>query len=340
MRDFAYAVAADVTEAVEALADPDVAVIAGGTELLNWMRLGIATPARLLDIGSLPDLRVIAVDGDPTAAGATLQIGALATLGDVARDPLVDRHAASVAQAARAAASVQVRNRATIGGNVLQRTRCPYFRAETPMPWPCNKRDPGSGCTARDGYQDHHAIFGWTDSCVAVHPSDPAVALAALDAEVEVEGPGGPRRVAMVDLLVTQEQAAAGGDPDRESTLMADELIVGYAIPIRPAARSAYVKVRERASYEYALVSAAATVELGDGVVQRAAIALGSVAQRPWRLPVAEAALSGGRLDAETVREAVAAAMSDARPLPGNGFKVAMARDAAVRAVLAAAASR
>ena len=197
-----------------------------------------------------------------------------------------------LADACLKAASAQIRNRATIGGNVLQKTRCAYFRAEAPLPWGCNKREPGTGCAARHGLNERHAIFGWTDACVAVQPSDPLVALAALDAEVELLGREGRRTLRVADLHLTQEEAEQeGGDAARlETRLQPGEIIVAYHLPIREGQRSAYVKVRERASYEYALVSAAAVLSLTNGTIGRAAIALGSVAQKPWRLAAAEAA--------------------------------------------------
>ena len=189
MIDFAYARADSRAAAVAALADDHAAVLAGGTELLNWVRLGIAAPERVVDIGGLDELRGITRDGE-----ASLRIGALTTLNEIGEHPLVVAHAGALASACLQAASAQIRNRATLGGNVLQRTRCAYFRAEEPVPWPCNRRAPGSGCAALEGLHERHAIFGWTDECVAVQPSDPAVALAALDADGRRRRPGGPAR--------------------------------------------------------------------------------------------------------------------------------------------------
>jgi xanthine dehydrogenase YagS FAD-binding subunit len=330
VKNFGYARATDVDAAVAALGQPETSVIAGGTELLNWMRLGIAEPERVVDIGRIDELRGLDRVGDE------LVIGARATLNEVGAHPLTDRFAGALASACRQAASVQLRNRATLGGNVLQRTRCPYFRTESPVPWPCNKRDPGSGCASLAGRHERQAVFGWTPDCVAVHPSDPAVALAALDAEVDVTGPGGHRSIAMGEFLLTQAEAAERGDGGRENQLAPDELIVRYRLPIRPNEASAYVKIRERASYEYAIVSAAASVELAGTGIARARIALGSVAQRPWRLPAAERALAGQPLTRDSVLPIVDAALADANPLPQNAFKVVMARHAAVRALLLA----
>jgi xanthine dehydrogenase YagS FAD-binding subunit len=318
MNDFGYARADSRSAAVAAIADDHAVVLAGGTELLNWVRLGIAAPERVVDIGGLDDLRGITRDGD------ALRIGALATLNDVGEHPLVVAHAGALASACLQAASAQIRNRATLGGNVMQRTRCAYFRAEEPVPWPCNRRAPGSGCAALAGLHERHAIFGWTDECVAVQPSDPAVALAALDAVVDVVGPAGPRAIPMTEFHLTPQEAGL-----RENRLDPGELIVGYRIPIEQAGQ-AYVKIRERASYEYAIVSAAAVV----GATAR--VALGSVAGKPWRLP--------DIVDVQLTREAllpvVERGMADATPLPRNGFKVTMARNAAVRAVLTAGDAR
>jgi len=335
MRDFAYARAGSAASAVAALDGPRTSVIAGGTELLNWFRLGIAAADRVVDIGGLDDLRGITSDGDE------LRIGALATLNEIGEHPLVTRTAGALASACLQAASAQIRNRATIGGNVLQRTRCPYFRAEEPLPWPCSKRAPGTGCASLAGRHERQAIFGWTADCVAVQPSDPAVALAALDAQAEVLGPGGPRTIPMREFHLTQQEAAELGDPARETRLGPDELITGYRIPARADEGQAYVKVRERASYEYAIVSAAAAVRstgnrsTGNRIAA-ARVALGSVAQRPWRLDAAEAGLPGTPLTREALVPVIERALAAAAPLPQNGFKVIMARNAAVRALLLA----
>ena len=333
MRDFAYARADTAESVVGTLDDAGTSVIAGGTELLNWFRLGITAADRVVDIGGLDELRGIDRDGDD------LRIGALATLNEIGEHPLVTGMAGALASACLQAASAQVRNRATIGGNVLQRTRCPYFRAEEPLPWPCNKRDPGSGCTSLAGRHERQAIFGWTPDCVAVQPSDPAVALAALDARAEVLGPAGPRTIPMREFHLTQREAAVLGEPVRENRLGPDELITGFRLPASTDGQ-AYIKVRERASYEYALVSAAAAVQLAGDQIAAARVALGSVAQRPWRLGGAEAELPGTPLTREALTPVIERAMADATPLPQNGFKVTMARNAAVRALLTAGGAR
>ncbi len=349
MRDFAFARATALPQAVAALADGAVA-IAGGTELLNWMRLGIADADAVVDIGRLAELRGITVQGD------VLRIGALATLNEVGESELVRTAAPVLAQACLKAASAQLRNLATIGGNALQKTRCPYFRVEAAdpgaLPWPCNKRAPGTGCAARDSGYARLALFGGTDECVATQPSDPAVALAALDATVHVAGAAGTREIPMTDFHLTQQEAArvhpplAGGPGGPrgdgasvgvENRLRRGELIVAYSLPIDDVSRhSAYLKVRERESYEYALVAVAAAVALDGARIRAARIALGSVAQKPWRLTPAETALAGQTLDASTIDRALEAALAAARPPAGNEFKVVLARHAARRALLAA----
>ena len=207
------------------------------------------------------------------------------------------------------------------------------------MPWPCSKRDPGSGCGSLAGRHERQAIFGWTQDCVAVQPSDPAVALAMLDAQADVLGPAGPRTIPMREFHLTQREAADVGQPMRETRLEPGELITGYRLPAS-ADGQAYVKVRERASYEYAIVSAAAAVRLDRGLITAARVALGSVAQRPWRLTAAEAELPGTPLTREALIPVIERAMADAVPLPQNGFKVLMARNAAVRALLTAGGAR
>jgi xanthine dehydrogenase YagS FAD-binding subunit len=329
MRDFSY-VAAQAVEDAFGTDGAEVMAIAGGTELLNWLRLGVSAPEQLIDIGRLEPLRAIRREGE------TLVVGALATLNEVGEHPDIRAHARALSQACLAAASAQVRNRATLGGNVLQKTRCAYFRAEAPLPWGCNKRAPGSGCAARHGLNERHALFGWTDDCVATQPSDPLTALAVLDAEVELQGPSGPRRLPVRELHLTQEEAAQSGPAaaaQLETRLQPGEIIVGYRIPTgRP--RSAYVKVRERASYEYALVAAAAAVDLDGGRIADARVVLGSVAQKPW--PLATDALKGLTPTREAVLPALREALSAARPLEHNRYKIPMAAAAAMRAIVEA----
>ena len=341
MHDFAYARATDLTQAVAALADGAVA-IAGGTELLNWMRLGIADTDAVVDIARLAELRGITLEGD------VLRIGALATLNEIGESEQVRTTAPVLSQACLEAASAQLRNLATIGGNVLQKTRCPYFRVEAAaagaMPWPCNKRAPGTGCAARESGYARLALFGGTDECVATQPSDPAVALAALDATVHVAGANGPREIPMTDFHLTQEEARRAHPSQGhaasvilENRLRRGELIVAYSVPVGDVSRrSAYLKVRERESYEYALVAVAAAVALDGARIRAARIALGSVSQKPWRLTPAETALAGQTLDESSVDRALEAALAAARPPAGNEFKVLLARNAARRALLTA----
>jgi xanthine dehydrogenase YagS FAD-binding subunit len=289
---------------------------------VNWLKEGITVADRLIDITRLPLGTV-----ETTENG--LRLGSLARMADVAAHPVVAEDYPVLAESLLLSASPQLRTMATIGGNLLQRTRCPYFRAETLLP--CNQRSPGSGCAALDGDTSSHAIFGWTPECVATHPSDLAVALTALDAGVILRSSDGTRTVPVRDLY---------RQPDaRRQQLIAvepDELIVAITVPGR-SRQSCYLKVRERVSYEFAIVSAAAVIELDGSTIAGARVALGGVAHRPWRLPEAEDALIGVPITAKAaVRDAVARSFTEARPLPGNGFKVELAQRAAVRALRAA----
>jgi xanthine dehydrogenase YagS FAD-binding subunit len=325
MIPFAYARAESVDEAIHNGARADTAFLAGGTELLNWMRLRIAAPERVLDISQLAGL-----DGIETVPDGGLRIGALVRLSEAAVHETVVRDYPVLSQAILKAASPQLRNLATIGGNLMQKTRCAYFRAQEALP--CNKRKPGSGCSALHGLNDAHAIFGWTDACVATQPSDIAPALAALDAIVIVRHGAGERRLAAAEFHNLPERS-----PWNDNVLCHGELITAIELSA-PARRSAYVKVRERESYEYAVVSAAVALEIEGSAIDRARIALGSVAHRPWRLTNAERRLSGIELtDRAALRAALDAAFADARPLAHNAFKIPLARSAAVRAIEAAA---
>lgn len=331
MKAFSFARATEPQQVVAALADPGTQIIAGGTELLNWMRLGIAAPERLVDIGKLHTLDGI------TRSKRRISIGALTRLNEIGEHADVRQYATTLGQACLKAASAQIRNRATIGGNVLQRTRCAYFRSEAPVPWECNKRRPSSGCAAISGLNERHAIFGWTKDCAAVHPSDPAIALACLDAEIELLGPRGRRSVPFRNFLLTQAEAEkVGSSAQTESRLMPGEMIIAFHIEVRSDERSVYLKVRERESFEYAIVSAAAALRLEADRIVTVRIALGSVAQRPWRLLDAERALVGMRLAREEIAPVIEAAMADAKTLPHNGYKATLARNAAIRALLMA----
>jgi xanthine dehydrogenase YagS FAD-binding subunit len=311
-----------VSEAVSAAAQPDTTVIAGGTEVLNWLKEGIITPARLLDISRLPELDRI----DADASG--LRIGALARMSDVAAHATVRQQYPAISEALLASASPQLRHMASMAGNLLQRTRCPYFRAETELP--CNKRHPQTGCSALQGEDRNLAIFGWSEHCLATHPSDVAVALAALDAKLHVQSAAGTRQIPLVDFHRLPENA-----PERDNVLTPGELVLVIEVPASAVARrSYYLKLRERASYEFALVSAAAAVELENRVIKSARLALGGVASKPWRLTLAEQALRGLSIkDTAGLRRALAADFALAKPGKHNGFKVEWAQRAALRAL-------
>ncbi|HEX2451140.1 MAG TPA: xanthine dehydrogenase family protein subunit M [Gemmatimonadales bacterium] len=325
MQAFAYARPTSVAQAVASGTEPDAAFLAGGTELLNWLRLGISAPKRVLDISRLEGL-----DRIELLPGGGLSIGALVRLSDAAQHEAVLRDYPVLSQAILKAASPQIRNLATIGGNLLQRTRCPYFRAEETLP--CNKRVPGSGCSALHGINDRHAIFGWTEDCVATQPSDPAVALAALDAVVVTARPEGERRIPATEFHTLPDRR-----PQDHNLLRQGELITAIELPA-PAPRSEYLKIRERESYEYATVSAAAALEMDGSTIRRARIALGSVAHRPWRLTAAESRLAGMDIGhREALREALQVSFADARPLSHNAHKIPLARNAALRVIEMAA---
>jgi xanthine dehydrogenase YagS FAD-binding subunit len=317
---FRYAKPADLSSALTAIRDPATRVLAGGTELLNWMRDGLDAPRQVVDITGLPlDFVEVSERG--------LRIGALARMSTVGAHPDVRRDYPVLAQSLELAASPQIRNLGTMGGNLLQRTRCPYFRSETPLP--CNKRAPDTGCSARHGENRQHAIFGWSEACVATHPSDLAVALAALDAVVHVVGAGGERAIPATDFHRLPED-----DPRRETVLGAGELISGIEVPSAPStARSYYLKVRERTSYEFAMVSAAVTLELDGRSIRGARIALGGVAHKPWRLADAERSLRGVPYEHAAMAAAVDGAFGAARPLEQNRFKIRLAKHAVVRAL-------
>src|SRR5207244_4281820 len=287
MHPFTHSRAADPAAAIAAQAqDPHLAFIAGGTDLLGLMKDRAALPDRLLDINGLPHMARIEVLRD-----GGVRIGALARMSDVAADEEIRRRFPVIAESLLFAASGQLRNMASMGGNIMQRTRCAYFRDEDDLP--CNKRRPGSGCSALHGINRNHAVFGWSDACVATHPSDLAVALAAMDAVVIVRGPTGQRSINFPDF-----HRLPGSTPERDNVLERGDLIVAIEVPARPEGRAShYLKVRDRQSYEFALVSVAAGVATDNGRIRSARLALGGVAHKPWRLTVAEAALRGASLD-------------------------------------------
>ena len=329
MRPFTLSRADDLATAIGAHArDPQLAFIAGGTDLIGLMKDRAALPERLLDINALPEMAGIEARPD-----GGLRIGALARMSDVAADAEVRHHFPVIAEALLFAASGQLRNMATMGGSVMQRTRCAYFRDEDDLP--CNKRRPGSGCSALHGLNRHHAIFGWSDACVATNPSDVAVAFAALDAHVVLRGRTGERSIPS-----TEFHRLPGSTPERDNVLERGDLIVAIDVPARVEGRAShYLKVRDRQSYEFALVSAAAAVATDGRRIRSARLALGGVAHKPWRLGAAEAALRGVSLDdIDALKSAIATSFTDARPLAHNAFKIELARRVAVRALQTAGA--
>jgi xanthine dehydrogenase YagS FAD-binding subunit len=324
MHPFAYARADDPVQAIAAHAmDAQLAFIAGGTDLIGLMKDRATLPERLLDINGLPDIG--RVEWLPDGG---IRIGALARMSEVATDVEVRRRFPVIAESLLFAASGQLRNMASIGGNIMQRTRCAYFRDEDGFP--CNKRRPGAGCSAFHGLNRNHAIFGWSDTCVATHPSDLAVAFAALDATVIVRGLAGERTIPFADF-----HRLPGSTPERDNVLDRGDLIIAIEVPARVEGHAShYLKVRDRESYEFALVSAAAAVAIDGRRLRSVRLAMGGVAHKPWRLTAAESALRGVSLDdSDALRSATATSFTDARPLAHNGFKVELAQRAALRAL-------
>ena len=322
MRPFEYIRATDPAQAVGTVAvDPAAAYLAGGTTQVDLMlKDGIVSPERLVDISRLP-LKWITAD-----AGA-IRVGATTTMEELAADPTVSGRLPFVREALLASASVQLRNMATIGGNLLQRTRCRYFR--DPTVEACNKRQPGTGCAAVTGAARMHAILGASGDCIALHASDLAVPLMALDTIVHILGPGGMRRVPLTDFYLEP-----GDTPDIENVLAHGELITEIEIPLLPRnARSAYLKVRDRTSYEFALTSAAVAVVLEAGVIRAARIGLGGVGTVPWRARAAERVLRDAPASGETFRAAAEATVRDPFTVPGTAFKVELAKRTLVRAL-------
>jgi xanthine dehydrogenase YagS FAD-binding subunit len=324
MISFDYISAADVESALRAASTPSSKFIAGGTTLIDLMKLDVERPTTVIDVTTLArrDASLAAVSELP---GGGLRLGALAHMSDVAWDPRVRDRYPLVSQSLLLAASGQLRNMATMGGNILQRTRCSYFRDTAT---PCNKRDPGSGCSAIGGFNRTHAILGTSEHCIATHPSDLAVALAALDATVQVRG-AAPRSIPFADFHVLP-----GAHPEHETTLRPGELITSIDLPAVPfAKRSLYLKVRDRASYAFALAAAAVAVDLEGGAIRGARVALGGVGTKPWRSHEAEAVLVGKRATEATFRAAANAALAGARPHKDNAFKVELAKRTLVRAL-------
>ena len=328
MNAFEFVQPRTVAEAVAAGAAPGAAFHAAGTNLIDLMKGGVVRPARLVDVTRLPGL-----DRIEHAPDGGVRIGALVRNADLAYDPAFARRFPAVAEALLSGASAQLRNAATVGGNLLQRTRCAYFYDPASA---CNKREPGAGCDALDGENRLHAVLGWSRSCIATHPSDFCVPLAALDAAVEIEGPAGRREVPLMDF-----HRLPGDAPERETVLAPGDLVIAVRLPAEAAgfaAHARYLKVRERTSYAFAVVSAAAALRMEGGRIAEARVALGGVALKPWRAREAEAALLGAAPDAAAFRQAAEAALVDAAPSGDNAFKIELARRIVARALLMAAA--
>src|ERR1700730_17345556 len=325
MINFQYARATDVADAVRQIAaDPAAKFIAGGTNLVDLMKYDVERPSRLIDISRLP-LNTV----EQTAEGG-LRIGALVPNSDLAYHPLVERRYPILSSAILAGASQQLRNMASTGGNLLQRTRCFYFYDTTT---PCNKRKPGSGCSAINGINRINAILGTSEACIATHPSDMCVALSALEAKVHVAGPTGERAIAFSDF-----HRLPGDTPQRDTNLEPDEIITAIELPARGfAANYSYLKIRDRLSYAFALVSVAAALGLEGPRFREARLALGGVAHKPWRSPDAEAALRGQVADEYSLARAAELLLRDAKGFSHNAFKIDLARRAIVRALTQAA---
>jgi xanthine dehydrogenase YagS FAD-binding subunit len=328
MNLFDYIRPATLAEAIAAAARPGTAYLAAGTNLLDLMKGGAAQPATLVDITRLPGLDQIEMLSD-----GSMRVGAMVRNADLARDPAFAAQFPMVAEALLSGASPQLRNAATLGGNLMQRTRCAYFYDTASA---CNRRSPGSGCDAVLGQNRGHAVLGFSKSCIATHPSDLCVPLVALDAVVEVEGPGGKREIALQDLHLLP-----GDTPQKETLLAPGELIVALRLPAAASdfrSHARYLKLRERTSFAFALISAAAALRLENGVIVEARLALGAVAAKPWRAPEAEALLIGQPPSRETFQRAAEAALEQARPSGDNAAKIELAKRVVTRAFLLAAA--
>jgi xanthine dehydrogenase YagS FAD-binding subunit len=320
MQPFAFITVTGEQAARQAAAHPDTRYLAGGTTLIDLMKLNVERPSTVIDINTVP---LTAIDELPDGS---VRVGAMVRNSDMAYHPLLRERYPLVSQAILAGASGQIRNMATTAGNLLQRTRCYYFRDTT---MPCNKREPGTGCGALDGCNRIHAVLGTSEHCIATHPSDLCVALAAVDATVRVVGAHGARAIPFGEFHLLPEE-----HPDRETTLEPGELIVAVDLPPLPfARRSVYVKVRDRASYAFALASAAVALDLSDGVIRQARVALGGIATRPWRAHEAELVLEGREANVEMYRQAADVALAAAIPRKHNAFKIELARRTLVRAL-------
>ncbi len=328
MKSFDYVRPATVPEAIAAAAKPGSAYLAAGTNLVDLMKGGAVRPDRLVDVTRLPGL-----DQIERLADGGVRIGALVRNADLAHDSDFARSYPAVAEALLSGASAQLRNAATVGGNLMQRTRCSYFYDAASA---CNRRYPGSGCDALHGENRLHAVLGWSEHCIATHPSDFCVPLVALDAVVEIEGKAGHREIALEEL-----HRLPGDTPEAETALQPGDLIVALRIPPGAAgfaAHARYLKLRERTSFAFAVVSAAAALKLERGKINEARLALGGVAPKPWRARAAEDVLAGACADEAAFRRAAEAALADARPSGDNAFKIELAKRIVVRALTLAAA--
>lgn len=328
MKMFDYVKPATLAEAVAAAAQPGAAYLAAGTNLLDLMKGGVSRPDRLVDVTHLPGL-----DRIEHLPDGGVRIGALVSNAGLAHDTDFAKAYPAVAEALLSGASAQLRNAATVGGSLLQRTRCAYFYDTASR---CNKREAGSGCDAREGENRLHAVLGWSESCIATHPSDFGVPLVALDAVVEIEGKSGRRELPLDELY-----RLPGDTPERDHALEPGDLIVAVRLPPASrnfAAHARYLKVRERTSYAFAVVSAAAALQIENGRIVEARLALGGVAAKPWRAGAAEQALKGAAPDAASFREAAQSALIEAKPSGDNAFKIELARRVIVRALSLAAA--
>jgi len=328
MNPFDYTRTSTVDEALQEISGhPGAKFLGGGTNLVDLLKMGVETHGRLIDVSHLPESKIEALPGDKG-----VRIGAAVKNSDLAEHPLIVEHYPVLSQALLSGASPQLRNMATTGGNLLQRTRCYYFY-DTDFAQ-CNKRSPGSGCAAIKGYNRIHAILGQSDQCIATHPSDMCVAMAALEAVIHVRGPKGERSIPMEEFHLLP-----GDTPQKETSLGPDELIIAVELPKAPwAKRSHYLKIRDRASYEFALVSAAVGLDMDGGTIKQARIALGGVALKPWRAKEAEAKLAGAVPGEKIFRDAAEAALAGAKGYHFNNFKIELAKRTITRALTTAAA--
>jgi xanthine dehydrogenase YagS FAD-binding subunit len=328
MNLFDYVRPTSVGEAVAAASEPGAAYLAAGTNLLDLMKTGAMRPGRLVDITRLPGL-----DRIERLPDGGMRIGAMVRNADLARDRAFAAGYPAVAEALLSGASPQLRNAATVGGNLMQHTRCAYFYDPASA---CNRREPGAGCDALHGENRTHAVLGWSQACIATHPSDFCVPLVALDAVVEIEGPAGRREVSLEEFHLLP-----GDNPSRESVLQPGELIIALRLPADAAgfrANSRYLKLRERTSFAFALVSASAALQIEGGAIRAARIALGGVAAKPWRARAAEALLQGVAPTREAFARAAEAALADAAPSGDNAFKIELAKRVVARVLLLATA--